>query len=147
MPTLAEIQSGVPSTNKNNRIGVMESMLSGIASGIIAIPKGFFSLGASLMDLGSNTGKAAAVEQWFDDLTEFDEKAEATAAGKITELLVNIGIPGGIALKGASGLAKSAMLARQNGKYVKLNDPKLLDDLGKGTTLTGADRDWETLQT
>jgi len=137
MPTLAEIQSGVPSTNKNNRIGVMESMLSGIASGIIAIPKGFFSLGASLMDLGSNTGKAAAVEQWFDDLTTFDEKAEATAAGKITELLVNIGIPGGIALKGASGLAKSAMLARQNGKYVKLNDPKLLDTLGKGTALTG----------
>ena len=30
------------------------------------------------------------------------------------------------------------MLARQNGKYVKLNDPKLLDKLGKGTTLTGA---------
>ena len=84
MPTLAEIQSGVTSTNKNNKVGVIESMLSGIASGLIAIPKGFFSLGASLMDLGSNTGKAAAVEQWFDDLTTFDEKAEATAAGKIT---------------------------------------------------------------
>ena len=80
MPTLAEIQSGVTSTNKNNKVGVIESMLSGIASGLIAIPKGFFSLGASLMDLGSNTGKAAAVEQWFDDLTTFDEKAEATAA-------------------------------------------------------------------
>ena len=37
------------------------------------------------MDLGVNSGKAAAVEKWFDDLTEFDEKAEATAAGKITE--------------------------------------------------------------
>ena len=137
MPTLAEIKSGKISTNNNNKVGTIESMLSGIASGLIAIPKGFFSLGASLMDLGSNTGKAAAVEQWFDDLTTFDEKAEATAAGKITELLVNIGIPGGIALKSASGLAKSAMLARQNGKYVKLNDPKLLDDVGKGTTLTG----------
>ena len=131
------LSNNLSSTESNNRIGVMESMLSGIASGLIAIPKGFFSLGASLMDLGANTGKAAAVEQFFDDLTEFDEKAEATAAGKITELLVNIGIPGGIALKGASGLAKSAMLARQNGKYVKLNDPKLLDDLGKGTALTG----------
>jgi len=130
--------SSLNTAEKNNRVGVIESMLSGVASGLIAIPKGFFSLGASLMDLGSNTGKAAAVEQWFDDLTEFDEKAEATAAGKITELLVNIGIPGGIAMKGASGLAKSAMLARQNGKYVKLNDPKLLDKLGKGTTLTGA---------
>ena len=91
----------------NNRVGTIESMLSGVASGLIAIPKGFFSLGASIMDLGVNSGKAAAVEQWFDDLTEFDEKAEATAAGKITELLVNIGIPGGIAFKGASNLAKT----------------------------------------
>ena len=101
------------------------------------------------MDLGANTGKAAAVEQWFDDLTEFDEKAEATAAGKITELLVNIGIPGGIALKGASGLAKSAMLARQNGKYVKLNDPKLLCMIkanraytSVSTSIAGAFRWW-----
>ena len=138
--TLQELIGKKSSAERNNKVGVMESMLSGIASGIIAIPKGFFSLGASLLDLGANTGKAAAVEQFFDDLTEFDEKAEATAAGKITELLVNIGIPGGIALKGASGLAKSAMLARQNGKYVKLNDPKLLDKLGKGTMLTGAGR-------
>jgi len=135
--TLQELIGKKSSAEKNNKVGVIESMLSGVASGLIAIPKGFFSLGASLLDLGSNTGKAAAVEQWFDDLTTFDEKAEATAAGKITELLVNIGIPGGIAMKGASGLAKSAMLAKQNGKYVKLTDPKLLDDLGKATTLTG----------
>ncbi len=97
----------------NNKVGTIESMLSGVASGLIAIPKGF-SLGASLMDLGVNSGKAAAVEQWFDDLTEFDEKAEATAAGKITEALVNIGIPGGLAFKSASGLAKTAMLAGKN---------------------------------
>ena len=125
-----------PDAESNNKVGVLESMLSGVVSGAIAIPKGFFSLGASLMDLGSNTGKAAAVEQWFDDLTEFDEKAEATAAGKITELLVNIGIPGGIAFKGASGLAKSAMLAKQNGKYVNLTDPKFLSKAGKATVLT-----------
>ena len=140
MPLKPTLSNNLSGAEKNNKVGVIESMLSGIASGIIAIPKGFFSLGASLLDLGANTGKAAEVERFFDDLTEFDEKAEATAAGQLTDLLVNIGIPGGIALKGASGLAKSAMLARQNGKYVKLNDPKLLDDLGKGTTLTGAGR-------
>ena len=38
-------------------------MLAGVGSGLIAIPKGLFSLGASLMDLGVNTGKAAEVEQ------------------------------------------------------------------------------------
>ena len=124
------------SPESNNQVGVIESMLSGIVSGAIAIPKGFFSLGASLMDLGSNTGKAAAVEKYFDDLTEFDEKAEATAAGKITELLVNIGIPGGLAFKGGANLARSAMLNKQNGKYVKLTDPKFLDKAGKSTVLT-----------
>ena len=40
----------------NNKVGTLESMLAGVASGLIAIPKGFFSLGASLMDLGVNSG-------------------------------------------------------------------------------------------
>ena len=55
--------------------------------------------GITLIDLGAGTNKAAEVESFFDDLTDFDEKAEATAAGKITETLVNIGIPGGVAFK------------------------------------------------
>ena len=119
-----------------NKIGVFESMLSGVASGLIGIPKGFFSLGASLMDLGVNSGKAAAVEQWFDDLTEFDEKAEATAAGKITEALVNIGIPGGIAFKSASGLAKASMLAGRNNKYVKIGNKSLVGAADEALELT-----------
>src|SRR6056300_808762 len=81
------------SYDKNNKVGTIESVLSGVASGLIGIPKGFFSLGATLIDLGAGTRYAAEVEKYFDDLTEFDEKAEATAAGKITEALVNIGIP------------------------------------------------------
>jgi hypothetical protein len=119
-----------------NKVGTIESMLSGVASGLIAIPKGFFSLGASLMDLGVNSGKAAAVEQWFDDLTEFDEKAEATAAGKITEALVNIGIPGGLAFKSASGLAKTAMLAGKNNKYVRLTNKNLVNAADEALELT-----------
>jgi len=73
----------VNTAEDNNKVGIFESMLSGVASGLIAIPKGLFSLGASLMDLGVNSGKAAKVEQWFDDLTELDKKAEATAAEKL----------------------------------------------------------------
>jgi hypothetical protein len=119
-----------------NKVGTIESMLSGVASGLIAIPKGFFSLGASLMDLGVNSGKAARVEAWFDDLTEFDEKAEATAAGKITEALVNIGIPGGIAFKSASGLAKAAMLAGKSNKYVRLGNKSLVNAADEALELT-----------
>ena len=53
----------------NNKVGVFESMLAGVGSGLIAIPKGFFSLGASLLDLGVDSWKAARVEAFFDDLT------------------------------------------------------------------------------
>ena len=126
----------VSSAERNSKVGTIESMLSGIVSGLIAIPKGFFSLGASLMDLGVNSGKAAAVEKWFDDLTEFDEKAEATAAGKITEALVNIGIPGGLGFKAASGLAKTAMLAGKNNKYVRLTNPGLIKAADQALQLT-----------
>jgi len=122
--------------NNNNKVGVFESMLAGIGSGLIAIPKGLFSLGASLMDLGVDSGKAARVEAWFDDLTELDEKAEATGAGKLTEILVNIGIPGGMAFKAASGMSKAAMLAAKNGKYVKLNNPNLVKAADEALELT-----------
>ena len=45
----------------NNNVGNIESVLSGIVSGLIAIPKGLFSLGATLTDLGVDSGKAAEV--------------------------------------------------------------------------------------
>ena len=44
-----------------SKIGVMHFMLAGVGSGLIAIPKGLFSLGATLMDLGADTKKAADV--------------------------------------------------------------------------------------
>ena len=47
--------------NNNNKVGTFESVLAGIGSGLIGIPKGLFSLGATLMDLGVNSGKAAKV--------------------------------------------------------------------------------------
>jgi hypothetical protein len=112
--------------NDNQRVGTIESVLSGVASGLIQIPKGFFSLGATLMDLGVDKGRAAKVEQFFDDLTEFDEKAEATAAGKITEALVNIGLPGAKGFKVASKLADDAMRAARNNKYLRASNPGLV---------------------
>ena len=123
------------SPSSNNKVGVFQSMLAGVGSGLLAIPKGLFSLGATLMDLGVNSGKAAAVEQWFDDLTEWDEKAETTAAGKITELLVNIGVPGGYGFKLGSQLAKQSMLAAKSGKYLKMSNPSLQKGVKKAAEL------------
>jgi hypothetical protein len=123
MVTLVDTTLG--STLDNQKVGTIESILSGVASGLIQIPKGFFSLGATLMDLGVDQGRAAKVEQFFDDLTEFDEKAEATAAGRITEALVNIGLPGARGFKVASKMADDAMRAARNNKYFKLSNPNL----------------------
>ena len=62
---MASIEEVFYSKANNNKVGTLESILSGVASGIIAIPKGFFSLGATLMDLGVDSGRAARVEQFL----------------------------------------------------------------------------------
>ena len=137
---MATDYSYLNSLNSNNKVGTFESMLAGVGSGLIQIPKGLFSLGATLMDLGVNSGKAAKVEQWFDDLTNLDEKAEATAAGKITELLVNIGVPGGYGFKLGSQLAKQSMLAKKGGKYLDLNNKSLKKGVKQAATLNAKGR-------
>jgi hypothetical protein len=110
---------------KDNSVSTLESIFAGIGSGLIQIPKGAFSLGATLYDLGAGTNKSAEIERWFDNLTELDEKAEATTAGKLTEALVNLGVPGVYGFKLGSNLAKSAIEAKKAGNYFKLNNPAL----------------------
>jgi|TARA_R100001460_G_scaffold36882_2_gene70776 hypothetical protein len=108
-----------------NKVGTLESMLAGVGSGLIDIPKGAFTLGAALLDLGFGTSNAAKVEQYFDDLTGLDEKAEATFMGNLTKIMVNLGVPGGIAAKKGAELTTKALLAKKNGNYFKLTDPRL----------------------
>ena len=110
------------SEEEDSKISVIESIFAGIGSGLISIPKGVFSLGATLMDLGADTNKAAEVERWFDDLTTLDEKAAATTAGKITEMLVNIGVPGGIGFKVGKNLAQKALTSKRAGNYFRVGD-------------------------
>ena len=124
--SLAELdkqtESIVTDGEKYNKISQLESILAGVGSGLIQIPKGLFSLGASLIDLGAGTNKAAQVEKYFDDLTQWDEKAAATTAGKITELLVNIGVPGGVGFKIGTSMANAALRSKKLGKYFTLTD-------------------------
>ena len=79
-------------------------------------------MGATLLDLGVDENRAEAVEAYFDEINPFDEMAEATAAGKITELIVNIGIPGGLAFKIGSGLTKATLRAKDAGTYLSRAD-------------------------
>ena len=135
---MASLQQAFASSpaDQNNKVGTFESVLAGIGSGLIGIPKGLFSLGATLMDLGVNSGKAADVERWFDDLTTWDEKAEATTAGKLAEILVNIGVPGGVAFRQGTKMANAAMQASKSGKYLKLDNPILKKGMADTYKLT-----------
>ena len=134
MATLRELR--LLEENDNNKVGTIESILAGVGSGLLAIPKGFFSLGATLLDLGVDQNRAARVEAFFDDLTTLDEKAEATVAGQITEALVNIGIPGAAGFKVGSRIAADAMRASRNMKYFKPTSDvaKLSDEVLKLNT-------------
>ena len=105
---------------ENNEISTFKSAMAGIGSGLFKIPEGFISTGAMFYDLFNDTDKAAEVEKYFADINPFDEMAEATAAGRITELIVNIGVPGGFAAKAASSIARAGIVASQSGRLVNL---------------------------
>jgi hypothetical protein len=127
---------GKKSVNPGKEVGLSQSILAGIGSGFFKIFEGAATLGATLMDLGVDQNRAEAVEAYFDEINPFDEMAEATAAGKITELIVNIGIPGGFAFKIGSGLTKATLQAKKAGKYLSRNEK--LKRYGKGALAGGA---------
>ncbi len=124
-----------PQTEKQD-VGLTQSILAGVGSGVFKIFEGAATLGATLLDLGVDRNRAEAVEEYFDNLNPFDEAAEATAAGKITELIINIGIPGGLAFKVGSGLTKATLQAKKAGKYLSRNEK--LKRYGKGALAGGA---------
>jgi hypothetical protein len=122
---LASNRTGLNLDDRVSKVGTLESMLAGVGAGLIDIPKGAFSLGAALLDLGFGTSNAAKVENFFDNLTTLDEKAEQTFAGDLTRIMVNLGVPGGFAFKAGTNLATKALLNKKNGNYFRLTDPKL----------------------
>jgi len=108
---------------------------AGIASGLLKIPEGVFSLAAELIDLGLDTNKAADVEKFFDKINPFEEVAKERAIGKITEALTSIAIPGTVGFKAAAGLADKAIKARKAGSYANLKSPNVMKALGRAEEL------------
>ena len=133
MATLAEWQAKNKITSPQTTTESMEwfggedagwarSMAAAIPSGIFKIFEGAATLGAALLDLGADRDRGETVEQFFADINPFDEAAGATGIGKITELIVNIGLPGGLAFKAASGLGRATLAAKQSGKYIGMGE-------------------------
>lgn len=98
------------------------SGLAGVVSGAIQIPKGVFSLGAELIDLGFDTNAASNVEEFFDKINPFEEIAKETTTGKITEALTQIGIPGVAGYRIGSQIASRALDAKKAGTYFNLSN-------------------------
>ena len=108
----------VPEAEENNEVSGATAFAAGLGSGVIKTVEGVVSLGAELIDLGADTDLAADVELFFDKINPLEEIAEQRAVGKLTEALVQIGIPGGAGAKLATTLASKAIRAKKAGKYV-----------------------------
>ena len=124
-------------------VSSLGSFFAGIGSGLFKIPEGFLSLGANLIDLGADTNTAEEVEKFFAKINPFDEYAEATTAGKISEVITNLALPVGAVAKAASVLTKGALAAKKSGKYFKLLDDEgipILETLKKGQKATDPKR-------
>jgi len=104
------------------------SFASGIASGLIKVPEGVFSLAAELIDLGLDTNTAADVDQFFDKINIFEEAAQDRAVGKLTEAIVQVGVPGTAGFKLANQAARritaKAIKARRNNAFVDFKKTK-----------------------
>jgi len=111
---------------ENNERSWYTAGLAGIASGIIKVPEGVFSLGAELIDLGFDTNTAADVEEFFDKLNPFEEVAAERGIGKLTEALVSIGIPGAQGFKLGSRLADKYFQAKKAGTAISSGSKNLV---------------------
>ena len=129
-----------PEAENNQKLSNIESSMAGIASGMLKVPEGVVSLGAELIDLGFDTNTAASIESFFDDLNPFEEAAEERAIGRLTEALVQIGVPGTVGAKAATKIATKVLNAKKSGTLFNAAAPNVkkgLDTAKNLNKLTG----------
>ena len=131
---MAELIPLLPA-EENNETSWYTAGAAGIASGILKVPEGIFSLAAELIDLGLDTNSAGKVEQFFDTLNPFEEIAEQHGAGKLIEALVSIGVPSTIGFKVGSRLASRALAARRSGTAFKAGSKNAVKQMIKADSL------------
>jgi len=131
---MAEYVASLNSAESDNETSWYKSFGAGLVSGLIKIPEGVVSLGAELVDLGADSDTAADVEQFFDKINPFEEIAEETTIGKLTEAIMQIAVPGGIGFKVASTAARKMTV-----KALKAKRSKAYADFGKGSKFYKAD--------
>ena len=118
----------VPLSNpeKNNESSFFASLGAGLASGVIKTIEGVVSLGAELIDLGADSNVAGDVEKFFDKVNVFEDTAQSRLSGKLTETLLQIGIPGGAGFRLGTKLADKAIKAKKAGTYANFKSPSVM---------------------
>ena len=119
----------------NNDSSIFSSVAAGFASGILKTVEGIYSLGAELIDLGADTNKAAEVEQFFDKINIFEDTAQDRVAGKLVEVLVQIGVPATAGFKAATKLANKAIKLKKAGNYVNPRAKSIQDGMKTAKSL------------
>jgi len=102
----------------DDRAGYLKSAAAGVISGAGKAVEGITTLGTTLIDLGAGTELTKEVEKKFDEndfFNKMEDFADDRWTGTVTEILTQLGVPGGIALKGANVLIK----AKQVGTLAK----------------------------
>ena len=84
----------------------------GVLSGLSKIPEGIISTGTLVSDAISGGNATGLVEQWFDGLREDLGIDPTGVTGKVTEALVQFGIPGIAAASAVSKLVRVATGAK-----------------------------------
>jgi hypothetical protein len=125
----------VPDAEDNQQVGSFTAAAAGIASGLLKVPQGIASLAAELIDLGFDTNAASAVEEAFHKVNVFEPYAEQRLAGRITEGLIQIGVPSTIGAKVATKLATKAIQAKRAGAYAELASPNIAKGIAKAEEL------------
>ena len=92
--------------------GAFQEFGEGIVSGLISIPQGIAELGASVIDLAADTNLSKSVTESADELREYLGVDPEGLAGKLTEVVVQFGIPGLGAASAVSKLSKLGKLAK-----------------------------------
>lgn len=115
-----------------NETNLAVSIASGIGSGLIKIPVGLASVAAEVYDatrgegVDIDDGAVARLEKFIDDsvvgdvMQGLEDKARDTAAGRITEALVQVGVPAARGAKIAGQIATKTISAIQKGRRVSL---------------------------
>jgi len=126
-----------PEKNSADDTNLAVSIAAGIGSGLVKIPLGLTSVAAEIYDAVQGEGLSvedsavARLEQFLDDsvvgdvVQGLEDRARATAAGKLTEAFVQVGIPAARGAKIAGAIAAKTIKAIKTGKRVSLKNKNI----------------------